>query len=139
MAGDYLNIGVVLRYLSRFTESLESHKRGLAINNELKDRVRIARDYMGIALVLNSMGEYKEALDSHNKALDIHKELNNRVGMAGDHYNISFILSRTNKKEALKSLSNALTILQEFEKQNNYHHPLIEQVNNTISYLTEEE
>jgi hypothetical protein len=84
------------------------------------------------------MGRLEEALDSHNKALAINNELNNRVGLAGDNYNIGFVLSKTSKEEALKSLYIALTILQEFEKQNNYH-PLIEQVNNRISYLKEEE
>ena len=86
------------------------------------------------------MGRLKEALDNHNKALEIHKELNDRVELAGDYYNISFVLSKTSKEEALKSLYNALTILEKFEKENNYHHhPLIEKVNSRISYLKGEE
>jgi hypothetical protein len=45
--------------------------------------------------------------------------------VAGDHHNISFILVKTKKEEALKSLSNPLAILQEFERQTGYHHPLV--------------
>jgi|SRR5215469_8424598 len=51
------------------------------------------------------------------------------------YYNISFVLSKTNKEDALKSLYNALTILQEFGRENGYRHPLMEDVINRISDL----
>jgi hypothetical protein len=72
------------------------------------------------------MARLEEAY-SNNKALQIHKKLNNAVEMATDHYNISFILLQTGKKErALSSLYNACAISQKFEKQNNYHHPVMD-------------
>jgi hypothetical protein len=52
-----------------------------------------------------------------------------------DYYNISFVLSKTSNDEALKSLYNALSILQLFERENGYRHPLMEKVNSRISYL----
>jgi tetratricopeptide (TPR) repeat protein len=125
--------------LSILSEAFEYSKRSLEIHNEPNNRVGLTADYRNIGIILDDMGRLEEALDSHNKALAINNELNNRVGLAGDNYNIGFVLSKTSKEEALKSLYNALTILQEFEKQNNYHHPLIEQVKNRISYLKEEE
>jgi tetratricopeptide (TPR) repeat protein len=79
------------------------------------------------------MGNYKEALQYHHKARSIHESINDNVGMAvdyrnignvhyrmggaKDYYNIGIILlsNTDDKEEALKSLSNALTILQELE------------------------
>jgi tetratricopeptide (TPR) repeat protein len=114
---------------------LESHNKALEIDKELNDRVGMKGDYKNIGNVLGYMGKNEEALESHNKALEIDKELNDRVGLAGDYYNISFVLSETSKDEALKSLYNAVTILQEFETENNYRHPLMEDVISRISYL----
>ena len=92
-------------------------------------------DYKNIGIVLRDMGKYQEALDSFNMALKVHEELNDRVGLARDYYNISFVPSKTSKEEALKFVYNALTILQEFERVNNYRHPLMDKVNSRISNL----
>jgi len=132
---DYKNIGNVLENMGKLQEALDSHNKALKIHEELNNRVGMGKDYRNIGLVLNDMGKLQEALDSHNKALKIHEELNNRVWMAADYYNISLVLSKTSKDEALESLYNALTILQEFERENNYHHPLTDAVNKWISYL----
>jgi tetratricopeptide (TPR) repeat protein len=95
----------------------------------------MAGDYANIGVVLDDMGKLQDALENHNKALKIHEELNDRVGIAKDYYNISFVLSKTNKDEASNCLYNALSILQEFERENGYHHPLMDEVNSRISYL----
>ena len=92
----------------------------------------LGRDYSNIGIVLRLKDKNQEALHSHNKALKIHEELQDRAGMATDYYNISAVLSKTNKDEALKSLCNALAIIQEFERENNYHHPFMEKINNRI-------
>jgi hypothetical protein len=63
--------------------------------------------------------------------LKIVRKLNDRVALAEEYYNISFVLSRTNKDEALKSLYTALTIVDEFERENGYSHPFMERVYNT--------
>ena len=135
MAADYKNIGIVLGLMGSLQEALENHNKSLEIHDELNDRAEIAKDYTNIGNILRRMGKYQEALENHNKALEIDKELEDRMETAKVYYNISWVLSRTNKDEALKSLYNALTILQEFEKENNYRHPLLEKVNNRISYL----
>ena len=131
----YSNIGIVLNNMGKLQEALDSHNKALNIREGLNDKVGVGRDYKNIGNVLENMGKLQEALDSHNKALKIHEELNNRVWMAADYYNISLVLSKTSKDEALESLYNALTILQEFERENNYHHPLTDAVNKWISYL----
>src|SRR5262249_53442645 len=114
---------------------LDNHNKSLNIHEELSDRVGMADDYRNIGNVLNDMGDLQKALDNHNKSLIIHEELSDRIGMEGDYYNMSSPLSKTSNHEALKSLYNALTILQEFERENNYHHPLTEDVNKRIFYL----
>jgi tetratricopeptide (TPR) repeat protein len=77
------------------------------------------------------MDRLDDALEYHNKALDIdEKELNDRVEMAGDYYNMNFVYvdakkqNANKKQEALKCLSKALEILEEFKEKTNYHHPL---------------
>jgi len=121
-----------------FQEGLDCLDKSLKIHEELNDRVGMAKDYTNIGNVLGSMGKLPDALYSFNKALNIHEELNDRVGMATIYYNISFILSKTSNDEALKSLYNALAILQEFERENGYRHPVMDKVNNRISYLKDE-
>jgi len=135
MAKDYTNIGSVLDNMGNHQEALESYNMALKIDEGLNDRVALGRDYANIGVVLGETGKLQAALDGLSKALKIREELNDRVGMATDYYNISIVLSKTSKDEALKSLYNALTILQQFERENNYRHPLMEKVNSRISYL----
>jgi tetratricopeptide (TPR) repeat protein len=137
LAKEYKNIGVVLDNMGKHQEALDNHTKALKIDKDLNRRVGMALGYRNIGVVLNHMGKYPKALESHNMALKIHEELHDRVEMTRDYYNISFVLSKTSKEEALKSLYNALTILQEFERENNYRHPLMDKVNNRISDLKE--
>ena len=123
--------------LGIFSKALEYGKRSLEIIKKQNDRVWVAASYTSVGVLLQNMGRYQEALESHKKALKIHKELNDRVGLAQDYYNISFVLVNTSKYETLKSLYNALRILKGFEKQNGYHHPLMDRVNDRISHVKE--
>jgi tetratricopeptide (TPR) repeat protein len=135
MAEVYGNVVELLRNMGKLQEALDSHNKALNIDEELNDRKRLGNDYTSMGIVLLDMGKLQEALDSLNKALKIHEELNERVWMATDYSDIAFVLSKTSKDEALKSLYNALSILQEFERENNYRHPLMDKVNSRISDL----
>jgi tetratricopeptide (TPR) repeat protein len=135
LARNYWGIANVLVDLDNYQEALDSYNKALKIHEELNDRVAMGADHTNIGGVFLNLDNYQEALDSYNKALKIHEELNDRVETATDYYNISILLSETNKNEALKSIYNALTILQIFEKENNYRHPLMEKVNSWISRL----
>jgi tetratricopeptide (TPR) repeat protein len=117
MAKDYRNIGYILGYIGKRQEALESHNNSLKIDEELNDRVGMAADYRNMGIMLRSLGKYQEALDNLNKAVKIYEELNDRVGMANIYHNMSFVLSKTSKDEALESLSDALTTLQQFERE----------------------
>jgi len=121
--------------MGKLQEALASHNKALKIHEVLNYRAELAADYANIGNVLDYMDKYEEALDSHNKALKIHEELDDRVEMARDYMNIGIVLYKRSKDEALKSFYNALTILQEFERENGYPHPLADEVNKTISIL----
>jgi tetratricopeptide (TPR) repeat protein len=136
LAKDYMGIALVLNSMGEHNEALDSHNKALEIHKELNNRVGLASDYGNIGIVLDNMGRLEEALDSHNKALEIDEELNDIVGLASDYLNIGIVLDNMGRlEEALKSMHNALTILKEFEKESNYHHPLIEDINSMISKL----
>jgi tetratricopeptide (TPR) repeat protein len=78
----------------------------------------------------------EEALEYHQKASEIHGALNDRIEIATDHYNMNFVyVERSDKPKALKCLSKASEILEELERETNYHHPLIERINKQISSL----
>jgi len=74
--------------------SLDSYNKALKIDEELNDRVGMARKYANIGIVLDDIDKL-EALESNNKALEINEELNHKAEVATDYYNISFVLSKT--------------------------------------------
>jgi tetratricopeptide (TPR) repeat protein len=104
-------LGSVVYRLGILSDSLNYFNKALAIDEDLNDRVGMARDYTNIGNTLSDMGNYQQALVSHNKALAIDEDLNDRVGMARDYTNIGNTLSDTgNYQQALVSHNKALAI-----------------------------
>jgi hypothetical protein len=82
------------------------------------------------------MGKHEQALDHHYKALEMRKEMQYNAGIAREYYYISFVFSsKQQKNEALESLIAAKSILEEFERQTGYRHPMLGQVQERISSL----
>jgi tetratricopeptide (TPR) repeat protein len=136
IARDYNNIGSMLSGMGNYQQALDYHNKALEIQTELDDRVGMAVDYSNIGLVLYQMGNYQQALDYHNKALKIHEEMKDKVWVARDLYNINFVyVNMKRSQDALDCLHISLGKLEEFKKETNYHHPLLDKVNNQISYL----
>lgn len=77
----------------------------------------MAIDYNNLGLTLSRMGNNKEALEYYNKAI------------------ITRYVNMNRSQDVLVCLHKALEILEEFKKETNYHHPLLDDVNNRISYL----
>jgi tetratricopeptide (TPR) repeat protein len=89
-----------------------------------------------LGLIHIRLGMLAKAIRYHTMSMQIHEDLNDRLGMAKDYNNIGLVYSDMgNYKEALKSFSDALTILQELEKETGYHYPLIEKIQDKISSL----
>ena len=62
--------------------------------------------------------------------------MNDKVEIAQDLYNMNFVYVDMNRtQDALDCLHKALAKLEEFKKETKYHHPLLDDVNNRISYL----
>lgn len=91
---------------------------------------------LALSFIFSTHGMRFKASEYVKRSVEYHKELKDRVGMAGDYCNISCAFSETSKEEAIKNLDGALKILEVFEQENDYHHPLIESVTSRISYLT---
>ena len=88
--------------------------KSLTIDEELNERVGIARDYTSIGIVLRNIGNYQDALQSYNKAVKIHEELNDRVRMARDYSSIGDVLRKMDKpREALYIHNKAVKIHEE--------------------------
>jgi tetratricopeptide (TPR) repeat protein len=137
MAEDYNNIGIVYRVIKDYPQALEYHKKALEIHEkELNNRGAMAEDYRNTGLVYYDMRDYPQALEYHKKALEINSELNYEMDIAKNHYNLSFPLDKMNKKkEALKHLHIAKTMLLEFEKRTGYLDPLLKDVEDRILYI----
>ena len=78
--------------MGNYQQALDYHNKALETNEDLNDRVGMAKDYNNIGTVYFSiMGNYQQALDYHNKALETNEDLNGRVGMAKDYNNIGTV------------------------------------------------
>ena len=122
--------------MGEYHKALEYYKMALERYTLVGDNLRIAYCHSGLGLTSESLGEHQRALDHYYQALEKRKNMEDMVGIAREYYNISFIFSNTDKnKEALKSLLNAKSILDEFEGYKGYSHPILKQVKERISDL----
>jgi tetratricopeptide (TPR) repeat protein len=122
------NLGLVLVGLGMYGEARKYHEKALAIDQELNDRLEMARDYRLIGNVLYNQRDYNqrdygEALNYYNKSLEIHQELNNRLEMARDYRSIGNVLrnpgnqNQPNYELALEYHEKALAIDQELNNR----------------------
>jgi tetratricopeptide (TPR) repeat protein len=133
---DYHNIATTLYRMEDYHKALEYYKMALERYAIIGDNLRMAYCHSGLGLTNESLGEHERALEHHYQAIEKRKNMEDMVGIAREYYNISFVFSNTGKKEdALKSLSNAKSILEEFEGRKGYRHPILIQVKERISYL----
>jgi tetratricopeptide (TPR) repeat protein len=90
-------LGSILTSLGIYDKALEYLKKALAIHEELRDKVVIARDYGNIGSVLLYQGNYDEALEYLKKALAIHEELQDKVAIAMNYAGIGVVLRNQGK------------------------------------------
>ena len=103
-----------LSELGQYEEALRYLQKSIEIDQELNDKVGLAKDYNNIGAVLSNTGNYTEALNYHKKSLEIDQELNDKVGLAKNYNNIGVVLSNTGKySEALENFKKSLEIHQE--------------------------
>ncbi|MEM2972155.1 MAG: toll/interleukin-1 receptor domain-containing protein [Candidatus Bathyarchaeia archaeon] len=111
MAAALGNIGLILADLGKPNEALEHHKKALAIDEEIGNKLGMAAALGNIGLILADLGKPNEALEHHKKALAIDEEIGNKLGMAADYRNISVILLSENQRDgAIQLLEKAAEI-----------------------------
>jgi tetratricopeptide (TPR) repeat protein len=97
--------------------------------------------YTLLDLILYNQGLLIKSSEYHNKALKIHKELQDKVGMARDYGNIGLVLyySLNDFLGARDALSKAKNLLQSFEDETGYHHPLHGKIDELMKMVIVEE
>lgn len=110
MARDYWGIGIVLSYMSKSQETLDSLNKALYIHEGLSDRVGLARDYGNRGVILFNMGKYhppslyhlQQAYEKCIKSYFIFKEVNfNKTPEATVYNNILRRLGHDTKESTI--------------------------------------
>ena len=122
--------------MGNYDKALEYYKLALEMHTELGDTLRMSYCHSGLGLTYEAQSQYAQALDHHGKALELRKKMKDNVGIARQYYNISFVFSKMyKKKKALEYLSDSKSMLEKFERQTGYRHPVLDQVQERIKYL----
>jgi tetratricopeptide (TPR) repeat protein len=110
-------LGSILRMLGRYNVALEYHKIALSIDEELNDKIAMAKDYNNIGLVLHYQGNFDLALQYYKKALEANEKLQNRDGIAEAYVNIAIVLGGVHRNfgQALEYLKKALSIYEDLQ------------------------
>jgi tetratricopeptide (TPR) repeat protein len=136
LAEDYENIASTFYNMKEYNKALEYYKISLGIYNKVADRLGTLYCYSRLGRTYEAIGEHEQALDHHYKALEMRKEMGYKAGIAREYYYISFVLyNKQQKNEALESLVLAKGILEEFDRQTGYRHPMLGEVQERIYYL----
>ena len=109
-----LDIGFILHSQGKYAEALEKHKAGLAINEEIGNRLGISTSLNNIGSVLHSQGKHGEALEKYEASLKISEEIGDRRGIAASLGSIGVVLRFQGKyAEALEKHEASLKIEEE--------------------------
>ena len=63
----------------QYDDALKYHNKALEIDEELNDRVGMAKNYNNIGLVYYGKGQYDDALTYYNKALEINESIEEQL------------------------------------------------------------
>jgi tetratricopeptide (TPR) repeat protein len=80
IARDYALIGGIVDRQGNHDQSLEYHKKALAMHEQINDSDGMARDYASIAILLGEVGHRDQAIESASKGLELLQELEEKTG-----------------------------------------------------------
>jgi serine phosphatase RsbU (regulator of sigma subunit) len=107
-------LGMVYRRQSRYGETLDLHRRALAIHRMNGDRREESTTLGLIGIVYDILGYYDNALKHHQQSLEIRQELGDRRGAAASLHNMGVLNQKIrNFPEALKFYREALSVWEE--------------------------
>ena len=133
---DYHNIASTLYGMGDYDKALKYYEIALEKYIKLGDTLRTAYCSSGLGRTYEAMGKHDEALNHHTKAREMRNQMQDKVGIARECYYISLVLSsKQQTNEALESLKDAKSILEEFEIQTGYRDPIFRQIQERISSL----
>jgi CHAT domain-containing protein/tetratricopeptide (TPR) repeat protein len=105
------NVGVLLRRLGRYSESLARHREALAIRRQYDDCAALAQSLNNLAVTLGVLGREQEALTALQDALDIRRRLGDVARQANTLVNIALARRRLGQfEEAFKAAYEALDL-----------------------------
>ena len=110
--------GNVYRYLDKYTEAKEHHKKALVITKEIysEHHADVAASYNNLGAVYSGLGQYSEAKEYYEKALIIRKEIydENHGDVAASYNNLGVVYSDLGQyREAKEYHEKALIIRKE--------------------------
>jgi tetratricopeptide (TPR) repeat protein len=136
LAEDYENIATTFYNMREYRKALDHYKISLEIYNKVADRLGKLYCFSRLGRTYEAMGDHEQALEHHYKALEMRKEMGYKAGIAREYYYISFVLyNKRQENEAIESLMLAKCILEEFNRQTGYRHPMLGQVLERITFL----
>jgi tetratricopeptide (TPR) repeat protein len=130
---DYHNMASTLYGMGNYDKALKYYEMALEKYAKIGDTLRTAYCSSGLGRTYEAMGKHDEALNHHTKAREMRNQMQDKVGIAREYYYIGLVLSsKQQSKEALESLKAAKSILEEFERQTGYRHPMLGQIQERI-------
>ncbi len=110
-AKSYLNIGIIYKDQSDYTQALNNFLSSLKIMQDISDKKGIAYSLNNIASIYKYIGDIPTALKNYFASLKLLEELKDNRGVAASYDNIGVIYwNQSNYTEALKNHSAALKI-----------------------------
>ena len=108
-------IGLMYGDLTQYTNALEYHKKALALDQELGNKIGVARHIGNIGLVYVQLAEYAKALEYYEKALALDEEFGNKAAVARHTGNIGVVYYKLSEyAKALEYYEKALALNEEF-------------------------
>jgi adenylate cyclase len=112
----YNNLGAMYRSLSDYPNALENYFKSLALNEELNNRLNVARSTSNIGNLYRELKDYPKAMEYLNRSLKENEKLNRKFGISGCFSDLAIIYSEMNDNtKALDYFKKALAISEEID------------------------
>jgi tetratricopeptide (TPR) repeat protein/class 3 adenylate cyclase len=110
--------GVSYFFKGNYPKAMGYYQKCLAIDNELGNKMGIARSFLNIGNIYSSQGNYTKAMEYFQKCMAIHEELGNKKGIANLLIaNGNIYYNQGNYPQALEQFQKSLAIQEELGNQ----------------------
>jgi len=138
MAIDYNNIGAILHSQGKLDDALKYIKKAFTIDEKNNDEMKMARRYNNIGAIFRDKGKVDDALKYYNKSLELLQNLGDQVEIVLVHISIGRVyMNMKNYDRSIKSITQAESFVNSFEKETGNKHPSSDEIKNIMSELRE--